>query len=143
MPKAVKTKNKNKNIEMLDVTINRRKWLRNRKNEEIFGSALLQDGKMCCLGFVALACGFKEDDIADVDLPNNVYTEDPGFKPHKAWKKLIKKFGENSKDTLYLANVNDSYDLKTDSIVKYSATEREQLISERMKKMGINVKFTG
>ena len=47
--------------EPLEVVIDRAKWHRGKGGP---GSKLITfDGKMCCLGFDALACGLKHDDI--------------------------------------------------------------------------------
>lgn len=43
------------------------RWLRGQKD-----SALLkQDGRMCCLGFLALACGAREADIIEEAMPSD------------------------------------------------------------------------
>lgn len=50
-------------------TVNRSRWLRGESG----GSFLLRkaDGKMCCLGFLALACGATESDILGSRAPSN------------------------------------------------------------------------
>lgn len=47
---------------MLDVTVSRSKWLRGEGSQRSF---LLreEDGKMCCMGFAAIAAGLKPEDI--------------------------------------------------------------------------------
>lgn len=51
--------------------VDRRTWLR---GEGGIDSALLRgrDGKKCCIGFLALACGHQPEDILDVDTPANL-----------------------------------------------------------------------
>lgn len=47
-----------------EFTVERSKWLRGEGHQE---SALLResDGKMCCMGFYALACGAKSEEIVN------------------------------------------------------------------------------
>lgn len=61
--------------EMKKVIVERSKWLRGEGEEN---SKLLrtEDGKMCCLGFVCLAFGKTEDDIADSEAPSCLIGKD-------------------------------------------------------------------
>lgn len=58
-------------VEMRVLTIDRTRWYRGQGDRE---SRLLRskDGKMCCLGFDALACGLEEKNIIDVGFPSQV-----------------------------------------------------------------------
>jgi hypothetical protein len=71
----------------LKVVIDREKWYRGKSGA---GSRLLvrsddpaRDGKMCCLGFAALAAGFTEDEIRGYGTPAHLNLRDeihPAFK---------------------------------------------------------------
>ena len=54
------------------LTISRERWLRGEPNE----SWLLrpEDRKMCCLGFLALACGATEEQITERATPMSVHS---------------------------------------------------------------------
>src|SRR6478736_6393894 len=61
----------------LEVVIDRAKWHRGKGGP---GSKLITfDGKMCCLGFDALACGLKHDDINLVCDPASTGFGIPGL----------------------------------------------------------------
>lgn len=51
-------------------------WLRGEGGSK---SALLrsEDGKKCCLGILALVCGFTEEEIRGVETPSGVVTRTP------------------------------------------------------------------
>lgn len=55
----------------IKVRIDRSRWLRGEGSDDSF---LLRprDGRMCCLGFCALAMGLNEDDIRNVYEPEDV-----------------------------------------------------------------------
>lgn len=56
-----------------NITIDRKKWLRS-KNKEEQNSYLLRksDGKQCCLGQMALQCGFSKNDIIGQRSPVSI-----------------------------------------------------------------------
>lgn len=86
------------------------------------------DHKMCCLGFLALACGYDEEDITGISyLAAKGRGDDERVElPFPApW------LGDGS----IIANVNDNKDM-TDS-------ERERQLTEMFAAGGIAVKFVG
>lgn len=60
---------KEKKKEVKSFTVKRSKWLR---GEGHGNSYLLRpnDGKMCCLGFLGIACGAEKEDIFDNENPH-------------------------------------------------------------------------
>lgn len=56
----------------MDLIIDRAKWLRG--TAAVRGSYLLrkEDGKMCCLGFLALACGYTKEEIRGKSSPSDL-----------------------------------------------------------------------
>lgn len=53
--------------EPMKLIIDRKLWLRNEPDESYLRRA--RDGKMCCLGFLAKACGYTDEQITGVDSP--------------------------------------------------------------------------
>lgn len=82
---------KNKNKGLKSFTIDYKKWGR--------GSLLDANGKMCCLGFCAMAAGLGKGNIFDVGLPSGLPDEE------------VERFPEflfSYDDESYLATINDS-----------------------------------
>lgn len=105
--------------------INRAKWARGGEGGQ---SALLnEDGNKCCLGFYALACGAKPNQIAGHGCPEDAW-------PVKAGRWLLED-GKDSPDCYELVNVNDNVNL-TDA-------NREEEIKRIFKKHRVEVKFFG
>jgi hypothetical protein len=94
-------------------TVNRSKWLRGEPGN----SFLLRraDGKMCCLGFLALACGATETDLCNI--------RSPGETNSVKWPAQM--IDGNLQDSLYcsdIMNINDS-SLTNDSYKEKTLTE--------------------
>lgn len=53
--------------------IDRRLWARGGRNSR--HSKLLVGGKLCCLGFHALACGLRKDEIEDMGTPRSAIVQ--------------------------------------------------------------------
>ncbi len=118
----------------LEVVIDRARWLRgegteNEGTKNVIGSCLLrtQDNKMCCLGFLALACGAQPQDISNVGTPDG--TRGVNW-PHG----IVDDFA-NTAMTHQLMKINDTATL-TD-------TQREARLKRRFAAMGIKVLFRG
>lgn len=78
-------------------TVYRSKWLRGDTTE----SRLYDGSRMCCLGFLGVACGISQEDMKDLCLPSEVVTE--------AWPKGTLD-GKNDSDTIVLiVDYNDGY----------------------------------
>lgn len=115
-------------------TIDVRKWYRGLGD---WGSALLRsDGQMCCLGFYALACGFKPEDILDIATPAgiNVYIDEKV----KAMPGLLKMNEEYVAKTTVcsdLMEVNDDFDMRDGP--------RMKKITQLFRKIGATVRWVG
>ncbi len=109
-------------------TVDRATWLR---GEGCDASSLLRtgDGKMCCLGFLALACGVPSDAIENVASPSAMITE---FR-----EQLPAPIQDPSADApvMRLMSVND--DEETTDVI------RERLLTKVFSEIGIQVAFTG
>ena len=53
---------------MMKLTIDRSRWLRGETAEKSY-LCRPRDKKMCCLGFLALQCGYTLEDITDSETP--------------------------------------------------------------------------
>ena len=111
----------------MKLTISRKRWLRGLKMSQNGGSYLLRqtDKKMCCLGFLALACGAKENDIAGRRCPQNVIKR---VAQHPTFSKLISSSGNFSEIARFLMDVNDG-------------SADESVIKKLMAKIGVKVRF--
>lgn len=114
----------------MKVTIDRSKWLR---GEGAAKSHLLRptDGKMCCLGFLSLACGLTEDEIRGCDTPVDTRKYD------KFPAELLRQTEYGWVDTLFsdrLMEINDREG--------YPEEEREAELTQLFKSIGIELEFT-
>jgi hypothetical protein len=109
--------------------VERSKWLRGSPP----GVLMDDDEKMCCLGFYAKACGFKDEDIRNVPAPYSLVYQDK-----YEWKtKLLvsdpisgRGSSEFCKDAI---NTNDVEGL--------SDSERESDLTDTFNKIGITLTF--
>jgi hypothetical protein len=112
-------------------TIDRKRWYRGMN----FGSALLkQNGKMCCLGFYAKACGLPNKMLCDVETPADVM-ECAVYLDHcnTEWATKLVKRESDTDTTQRIVYVNDDTTL-TDTI-------REKRLIALFKRINIAVKF--
>ncbi len=109
----------------MKLVINRDKWLR---GEGAFESKLLrrEDGKMCCLGFLGLACGLSESDIMGKATPVDALNDGK-------YPEAILEYGFLTTTSYSLMSANDSRYIPE--------TEREQTITNLMSEIGIEVEF--
>jgi hypothetical protein len=108
------------------LTIDRALWLHGEGHDV---SRLLRetDGKMCCLGFLALACGAKRRDILDEASPQ--------YAKEVKWPSGLLDADGDADGTLKLMQDNDDEHLRSDS--------RERKIRSGLKKLGFEVLFVG
>lgn len=111
----------------MKLVIDRAKWLR---GETDLRSYLLReaDGKMCCLGFLALACGAEVDDICSYSSPKDTH--------NVSWPDGLlgdMDCKQNTEVCGTLMNIND----------RVSDEEREIRLTEEFKKLDIEVEFIG
>lgn len=110
----------------MKLMIDRAQWLRGDKR-----SCLLrvEDRKMCCLGFLGLACGAVKDEITACPSPSSACKQ-------ALWPSgLLDEEGNNTLTCGSLMNVNDDPTL--------SDTEREAKLTHLFQQLNIEVEFTG
>lgn len=114
-----------------EFTVKRSNWYRGLGSEN--SRLLNSEGKMCCLGFYSLACGFKKQEIDDIESPLNIlenYTS-------KDWKTCLLNRSSiapvNTFLSMELMKINDQY-FTSDKI-------REDEITRLFKQVGIKVNF--
>ncbi len=112
---------------MLNVVVKRSEWLRgeNRSNSYLLRS---DDGKMCCLGFVARTLGATAQDIMDRRTPmtvDSIEWPDPQYN-----QRIIEQFSA----TVQMMDINDAQTM--------DETEREQRLSALAEAIGIHFTFT-
>lgn len=112
---------------MQKLTIKRSEWLRGEGGTE---SYLLRkaDNKKCCLGFLALSCGFNEAQILDISSPED--TENKLLWPKSILREELDK---DSDITFTLVKLNDNENLLE--------SERELRLKEEFANIDIDVEF--
>lgn len=140
---------------LFGLTINRNRWFRGRGSD---GSQLLTDeGQMCCLGFLARACGIPANEILDRATPEELFDHDayPLVEGDPRWYKKVEQSPfielvgdlhtpDNSDICEKLMEVNDSLsDECPDYSDGISERVREKTIKQLMRKIGIKVTYTG
>ena len=114
-----------------EFTVNRATWLRGDANK----SALLDvEGRMCCMGFYAEACGITRDRILEVGNIRDVAFEDPEYRALES--DVV--FGGHSMYSAIPAdenvyNINDRSDI--DDVT------REGMLTEVLAARGVTVHF--
>lgn len=113
---------------MKTLIISRRKWLRGDNGDA--SQLRVTGGKMCCLGFLGLACGLKKAQILDADSPETV--------DRSLWDKWSKGMitrGINSALCQEMMDTNDTMDLEEEF--------RETKLKKLFKRIGYKVEFKG
>lgn len=118
------------------VEVKRRRWVRGDSRD----SALRNDqGKQCCLGFVARSLGYKVKDILHVGSPESISQSIPppnqikGLTVKLEKSGLLNSLGYNSKTCRSLMHTND-----TDNL---TPSAREAKIKALGKRIGIEFRF--
>ena len=108
----------------MKLIIDRAKWLRGDER-----SCLLrvEDRKMCCLGFLGLACGAVEDEITACPSPSSAV--------QVPWPSGLIVRKRNTPACSSLMLVNDDPTL--------SDTDREAELTRLFRQLNIEVEFTG
>lgn len=119
-------------MKIKEFTIDRAKWYRGKG--PITSRLLTDDGKMCCLGFFAKACGIADVDIINRSVPAVVKLE----KIPEDWGRVL--LDGNSVDgssfTTHTLMITNDYIHHTDKV-------REEKIVAEFAYHGITVKFVG
>ena len=110
-------------MKVTKLVINRGRWFRGERR----GSRLRResDGKMCCLGFHAIACGATPEQITEVAAPADFLLLQRGF-----------VYGENKLSSQIIAEA-----IQLNDNVSLSDQEREQRLKRTFAKAGIEVEF--
>lgn len=109
-------------------TIDRATWLRGQKNSVLLNG----EGKRCCLGFFAQACGYSDKQMRGMATPYGVQryyrTENVD------WQTMLnKEQGDSSVEAYKLMSINDDLS-STDE-------EKEKCITQIFSQLGIEVEF--
>jgi len=114
---------------MKKLVIDRKRWNRGRG-----GSSLLNNqGKMCCLGFLAKSFGHSEEDILNVTIPSGIENANLN-----KWHGLLQKSSVESQNCVtntcnHLMEINDNF--------RMTSSYRENRLKELFKKCNIDVEF--
>lgn len=112
-------------------TIDRKKWLREASETSYLLSP--RNGKMCCLGFYAKACGYSDEEIEGFANPDEVLDINK-FGQWLFKKNIFCRFGL-SLDARNLIQINDE---------RYTKDfYKEKMIIEIFANNGIEVEFVG
>jgi hypothetical protein len=109
------------------LVIDRSRWLRGEDASQL----MLADGRLCCLGFHALSCGYSEEEIKGKAYPKSLHLL---VRPHPdTW--LFDETGDESRWwESFIANINDDR--------KITDADRETRLVEVFKSRGgIEVEF--
>jgi hypothetical protein len=123
----------------MKLVIDRKTWLRGSAGFSYLRREF--DGKKCCLGFLATACGYEDKDITGMETPS----EFPSLFAEVPW--LYGLIGGNSVDSSDLMTINDAVEgkgvlLKDGTSIPFvTEAVREKFISDTMAKHDIQVEF--
>lgn len=146
-----------------EFTIDRSVWLLPETSLED-SSLLADDGKMCCLGQYAKACGIKDRYIKNVST-----FEDLAYSKRSKFYSILKEFladnhlsspiyNENNVISRTIVSINDTavgrrftryssnpynYAIVETSDIISTQKQKESLLKKEFKKLGIKVKFVG
>lgn len=114
---------------MIKLTIDRQTWIRGDIRSALLRS---KDNKMCCLGFLSLACGYTKEEIRDRVTPFTMLSKDkyPPLQIQEDCKVGLKDLYLTF--TSGLMRINDG---------NHTETERESQLKELFAKMDIDVEF--
>ncbi len=118
-------------------TVDRSRWLRGERNSFLQRTT---DGKRCCLGFLALACGVPESGIVGWELLSRLEHQHFALLP-EALKRNTAARGKQVLLVDRLMELNDDYIGYGFSKLS-SEAERELELAEAFREAGIEVTFT-
>src|SRR5882724_8027325 len=125
----------------LKLTVKRYQWFRGQPSRQ--SKLLRHDGKMCCLGFAALASGYNPSDIREVTTPQSLATNFRTEKPMGVIARLVGpgSYDENYyKSTDHCGEIMQTNDFTIDQGV-LGDTERECRLSWLFAKIDVEVTF--
>lgn len=107
-------------------TVKRSKWANAHSVEDTNAIQLSNYLGMCCLGFVCLQLGAKEEEINNIDAPE-------GAKTNKILGRLVDEFGRHLKWVNRAMAINDDLGI--------SNPTREHLLTELFQENGYDLEF--
>lgn len=108
--------------------VQEKNWFRGQGDDD---SLLLRDdGKMCCLGFFALHCGYEPEEINGKLSPGHLCRN---VKPDNSLNKLVDARGFNNNICKNLMIVNDDASIQDEL--------RKENIKEYFKQINVEVEF--
>lgn len=107
-------------------TIDRKSWYRG--NGPAVSKLLREDGKMCCVGFFAKACGFSDSDINGAER-----LEIPLATACAEGRDMGDDVREQDMQGIY--GINDN--------ITMHDSQREVLIKDKFRLIGVDVEFKG
>jgi hypothetical protein len=125
------------------VIIVRSEWLRglcawsNTKNI----SGLYVEGKRCCLGFVANACGFSDADISGLSEPSDLLGYDTDMSDKVYSSQLATMFASRATGPIYQDSRLMTDIMRTNDDPLLSEAERETIVIDILAKFGFDVSF--
>lgn len=123
---------------MKELVIDRQKWYRG----QLYGSKLLRKGdqRMCCLGFYALACGLKPDNIVEVSTPSAMHYEGLiSHSPVEIPQEMLWLFNDKPGAGFQCKYERDIVLLNDGT--SYTDEQREKLLTKAFAAHNINVTF--
>lgn len=135
----------------MDLVIQRSKWLRGDDGKSDSSLLRSSDGKMCCLGFLSLACGLTKSQIKDKPAPSELFASLDEVPEEMRWLLKNDNHGRDSDEGNTLMSVNDTYNGRANNWIAGQSlagrikvegdADRERIITETMAKHGIQVTF--
>jgi hypothetical protein len=130
----------------MELVIDRKTWDRGGNPD---GSKLLdaKTGKKCCLGFLATACGYTDEQIITITTPAMLLNESElkpvVLKPVEAFGKLVMLSHWDSLYGKYLNTEVCTEMMKVNDIAYYTGEEdaREDELTKLFKEIGVEVIF--
>lgn len=121
-----------------ELVIDRKEWYRGHTGKD--SKLLTGDGRKCCLGFLSLACGLKNEDIRNTTMPAAISIKLPesmGFLIEDGRNSRFSGDASRINDTL----VGDVLGAIFNPLKLLSEEHREQLLTELFAAEGIALTF--
>jgi len=103
-------------------------------------SLLGRDGKKCCLGFLAIACGHTDEEIFDTASPFELFNKDKRFLMPGC---LVDDGNGNEEGVITCDSSTCLNIMEINDDVSISEVEREELLTKGFELIGIKVTFEG
>lgn len=112
-------------MKLAKLLIDRKWWVRGPGDDSYLRSPTTK--RMCCLGFLGRACGYKAASITDIGFPSQVVNT-------TQWTKgVINRKGNDTYWTQRAVSINDNE--------RFSDQVRESKLKKHFKKIGIRLSF--